>query len=158
MTHSQVYLHCRLNKGSDRKSWGSSPHEHDNELGTYWSTSSFPSTRQNYKSISRDSSIKPTGCHWAFHHLFGLIIKDSVMLKLGSGRKGLRALLGSVLNWKASPWYNSLWLASFGEESRSIKQWNPCLYSHFYSHSTASSSTPLQSSGDTGHRNDLFNL
>lgn len=119
MTHSQVYLHCRLNKGSDRKSWGSSPHEHDNELGTYWSTSSFPSTRQNYKSISRDSSIKPTSCHWAFHHLFGLIIKDSVMLKLGSGRKGLRALLGSALNWKASPWYNSLWPASFGEESSS---------------------------------------
>lgn len=117
MTHFCVYCNCRLNKGSDRKSWGSSPCEHDNELGTYWSTSSFPSTRQNYKSISRDSSIKSTSCCWTFHHLFGLIIKDSAMFKLGSRRKGKRALLGSVLNWKASPRYNSLWPSSFGKES-----------------------------------------
>lgn len=116
VTHSCVYRDCRLNKGSGRKPRGSSLREHDNELGTHWSTS-FPSTRQNYKSISRDSSIKSTSCRWTFHHLLGLIIKDSAMFKLGSRRKGGRALLGSVLNWKASPRYNSLWPSSFGKES-----------------------------------------
>jgi hypothetical protein len=105
MTHSYFYLHCWLNKGSDRKSGGRGPGWHGNE-----SASPLPSTCQKCTFIYGTSpSSPPATTKVSINYLFLLLSSILACFSWGVGGNGFGGLSGFfVLHWKVSSWWTPL--------------------------------------------------